>query len=128
MLAAEEGNAPVDDPQTDIRKEMLSEYSLTPSKPDPASKAANADSVIVRAKVDPPSTYPKDVIRMDPFVVQQPGSADTPSEPMLQVAPAARAATAATKLGIGVHHFRLGELRMFAGTVFYIPFVVGFEW
>ena len=35
---------------------------------------------------------------------------------------------AASKMGIGVHTFRVGKLRIFVSTLFYLPFQGGIAW
>jgi hypothetical protein len=112
-------------PLTDIRKEMLSEYKFAPSgtKAAPLPTSLHSDAP---AQLSGAAPTGRDVVRMAPFEVRE-----TSAAAFMPFAPAISAgtrATAASKLGIGVHHMLLGKVHVFVSTLFYVPILVGFEW
>jgi hypothetical protein len=114
------------DPQTDIRKVMLSEYRYTP----PGTKTAPAPTALTSASPAPaaPSSGSADAVRMDPIEVRATGVPIAALLPLEQPAPEKAKATVASRLGIGVHYLKIGKVRLFMNTVFYVPFLVGFQW
>ena len=109
---------------SELRREMLAEY---PNAPPGTKAAAPPTALPSRAPPIFASAAPRDVVRMDPFEVQEsgPGAGGallTPED--VKVPPP----TVASKLGIGVHGKDVGKVRVFAVTLFYVPIMVGFAW
>ena len=65
---------------------------------------------------------------MEPFEVRESGASEAPILASEPTAPEAEPATVAKKLGIGTHYAKLGKVRVFVSTVFYIPILAGFDW
>ncbi len=103
---------------TDIRREMLQEYRFAPqgTPVTPLPTSLHSDAPAVHASPD--------IVRMEPFEVR-----DVQAAPPVESSPPDKpAATAATRLGIGAHHMKLGKVHLTVNTIFYVPFLVGFEW
>jgi hypothetical protein len=105
---------------------MLSEYTYAPQGPKPTPAPDSLHSSATPALRGTPLPR-NDAIAMAPFEVS--GSKMTGGASLMALAePAAPRPTVTEKLGIGVHHFKLGKVHMFTKTVFYIPFLIGIEW
>jgi hypothetical protein len=106
---------------------MLSEYKFTPS----GTKAAPLPSSLrSEAPPDSPAIIPaaKDVVSMAPFEVRETGASNAALMPVAPKKPDNPQAVAAAKLGIGIHYMRLGKVRLFVNTIFYVPILIGFDW
>lgn len=112
---------------TDIRREMLSEYkfSAADAKPGPSPSSLRSSLPVQAAAVVPES---KEVVKMDPFEVRESGAPSAALMPLAYPPSAPARTTVASKLGIGNHKFQVGKMHMFVSTVFYVPFLIGFEW
>jgi hypothetical protein len=126
-LNAEDTGAASSDTPTDIRREMASEYrfSAPGKKADPLPSSLNSSSTGIPTI---PSAAGKDVVAMAPFEVRESGSSAVPVLSPEGGAPQGSRATVAEKLGIGTHYAKLGKVRVFVSTVFFIPVLAGFDW
>jgi hypothetical protein len=115
-----------EEPGSDIRGEVLSQYRYVPSGSKPAAMptALQSDSpplpVSQQAKAD--------VVKMEPYEVRESGSSSAAYLPLERATSAKPPATVASKLGIGEHDFKVGKVHAFVITIFYVPFVAGFSW
>jgi len=112
---------------TEIRRELLSEYKFSP----PGTKATTLPTSLHSEgppAISVPATNKKDVVRMEPFEVHESGVSNSAYQPLSDKAPDTPSATLASRFGIGVHHFQIGKTHMFVSTIFYVPFIAGFEW
>jgi hypothetical protein len=125
-LHAEDSGAALQEPPTDIRRQMASEYTYSPpgKKADAPPTSLNSSSPCLPAA---PGTVGKDVVAMAPFEVRESGSAAMPAMIPGPKGPEGEGTTA-KKLGIGTHYAKLGNVRLFVTTVFYIPILAGFDW
>jgi hypothetical protein len=128
LLASEDG--PSDDgvPATDIRRELLSEFKYAPAKKAPDSPASVGPMPKAQPRLDPSPAAGADTVRMAPFEVQDSRTPLNLSTWVVQEEPTTPAETMASKLGIGVHTWKMGKTRLNVRTIFYIPFLVGLEW
>jgi hypothetical protein len=114
-------------PPTDIRREMLSEYTFRP----PGSHAATQPPLPAAAPQSH-SIWPAaaDVVTMAPYTVRETSNTNALTASLTQEKAAAHTAMMMDKLGVGLHVLKVGKVALFAGTIFYIPFVVGggFSW
>ncbi len=65
---------------------------------------------------------------MAPFEVRETGASNAAPRPVASRISDTPGGRAAAKLGIGVHHLEIGRVHVFVNTLFYVPFLVGFEW
>jgi hypothetical protein len=126
-LHAEDSGVASPESSTDIRREMASEYRFSPAgkKEEPLPTSLTSSSPVLSTA---PIAVGKDVVAMAPFEVRESGGS---SLPMLESPTAAHDGTPGTvakKLGIGTHFAKLGKVRLFVTTVFYIPILAGFDW
>lgn len=105
---------------------MLSEYRYTPEPlaaraPLPSPGAAHAT---------PTPSPASDVITMDTYTVRETVGMNALTTSLREEKAAAHTGMMMDKLGVGLHVVRVGKVGFFAGTIFYIPFVVGagFSW
>jgi hypothetical protein len=112
---------------SDVRQEMLSEYKFTA----PGTKAAPLPSSLhsdAPAEAGMIAKARRDVVTMAPFEVRDSGVPPLALMPAVSESRSPERKTVAAKLGIGVHRLDFGKVHMFVNTVFYVPFLVGFEW
>jgi hypothetical protein len=126
-LHAEDAGVVLQDPPTDIRRQMASEYTYSPpgKKEEPPPTSLNSS---VPGLPPVPGAPGKDVVAMAPFEVRESGSAAMPALMPEAKAPESGGNTVAKKLGIGTHFAKLGKVRLFVTTVFYVPILAGFDW
>jgi hypothetical protein len=126
-LKADDSGAASTEPSTDIRREMASEYKYLPpgKRAEPLPSSLNSSSTGIPAT---PRSAEKDVVAMAPFEVRESGTPAMPASMTESNAPKGSPITVAQKLGIGAHYAKLGKVRLFVSTVFYIPIIAGFDW
>lgn len=114
-------------PQPDMRKQMLSEYRYAP---DPLAARTPPPSPGSAPKATPTPSAASDVITMDTYTVRETVGMNALTTSLREEKAAAHTAMMMDKLGVGLHVVRVGKVGLFAGTIFYIPFVVGvgFSW
>lgn len=106
---------------------MLSEYRYAP---DPLAVRAPQPSAAAAPNAAPAPSPAADVITMAPFTVRETVSMNALTTSLREEKAAAHTGMMMDKLGVGLHVVRVGKVGFFAGTIFYIPFVVGvgFSW
>jgi hypothetical protein len=112
---------------SDVRQEMLAEYKFTAAgtKAAPLPSSLHSDAP---AEVETIARARKDVVTMAPFEVRDSGVPPLALMPAVSESQAPERKTVAAKLGIGIHRLDVGKVHMFVNTVFFVPFLVGFEW
>ncbi len=114
-------------PLTDTRREMLEEYKFTP----PGSRGAAPPSSLHSDAPASPQAHDstlRDTVKMAPFEVREAGTPNVTLEPAAVPKSDGGAGRAAARLGIGVHHIEIGKVHVFVNTIFFVPFLVGFDW
>jgi hypothetical protein len=113
----------------DMRGQVLSEFKFKPHAPEASTPAPFLVSGAA-PPIQTASPVRADVITMAPFTVLDTDEMTRLSASIKQEKSAAHTAMMMDKLGVGIHVLPVGNLALFAGTVFYIPFVVGvgFSW
>ena len=124
IVEAQETPSP-EKPPTDVRKEMLAEYKFAAAGSKPAILPTSLQSEAPKIYA---SGTDKDVVRMEAFEVRETGVSGAAYQPLEQQSPSKSPATAASKLGIGEHDFKVGRLHAFVVTIFYVPLIAGFQW
>jgi hypothetical protein len=127
VAAGEDDDSLGKQPLTETRREMLQEYKFTPAG---TKTAALPSSLISEAPALPKTgvSTPRDVVRMAPFEVRESAETSATLSSAAAPKPDTPGGRAAAKLGIGVHHLEIGKVHVFVNTIFYLPFLVGFEW
>lgn len=128
VMAADGSSSDPDMPQTDIRKEMLSQYKYSPTGGNPAAKGSAPANLAQPTRAASPTPGGRDIVVMSPFEVQASGKREQLQTASFQEEPPTQGEKVASKLGIGVHRMKIGKVSVFASTIFYIPFLVGMEW
>jgi hypothetical protein len=128
LLAADDGRPDDGLPATDIRRELLSEFKYSPAKKPPDSATPVQSVPKSQQRLDPSSAASSDAVRMAPFEVQDTRTPRNLPALLVQEEPKSPAETIVSKLGIGVHSWKLGKTKLSIHTLFYIPFFVGLEW
>jgi len=123
--AADPASTPASEAPSALRQEMLAEYRYTP----PGAKAATLPTSL-QSNAPPIFTFttPPDVVKMDPFEVQESGKGGGLGAKLTLEDVAVPPPSVASKLGIGVHGKDIGKVRVFAVTFLYVPILVGFAW
>lgn len=125
LAAAGDAGAGPEAPQTDIRKELLSEYKYVKETKDPAAKAPTPSTTGAAQQAAPPAPGDSAPLVMDAFTVHESTQMDRLHEDVLNQDADARRAEVTSKLGVGMHVAPMGPLGFYAVTVFYIPIAVG---
>ncbi len=108
-------------PHAEVRKELLSEFTFTPPPVTPPET-----SVVLNAGVAAPDPVAgAEVVSMEPYTVRENLRMEYLHSQVLEQHAKAKTDLEMKRLGVGIHSYALGPVHLFAGTVFYIPFVVG---
>jgi hypothetical protein len=115
-------------PPQDMRSQLVSEFKFAPPPPVPAVSAPFLTAGT--APPPAPTQVPADVVTMAPFTVLDTVKMTRLSDSISQRKAAAHTAMMMDKLGVGIHVVSVGCIRLYAGTIFYIPFTagVGISW
>ncbi len=110
-------------PPTDIRREILSGFRFIPRQAEPAE----ASPILAQGAAAPaaPDAAGPDIVSMAPYTVRENVRMEKLHADIVEAQAEARTAATMTRLGVGLHEVPVGNFHLFAGTVFYIPFVVG---
>jgi hypothetical protein len=114
-----------DGAQTEVRRQLLTEFKYVASPKDPVVSApflADSTARLPSVAAEPPGP---DVVRMAPYTVRQTVKMDELHTAILHEQADARTAAMMAKLGVGLHVVPVGKAYLYAATVFYIPFAVG---
>jgi hypothetical protein len=126
-LAASEDPDPGQTPaQTDIRRQLLSEFKYVAPPKDAAAVAPFLSDAVAPSQSAPPAFETADLVKMDAYTVQETVQTNSLHAVFLQQKANARMEAVMTKLGVAVHVAPVGKAYVFAATIFYIPFAVGF--
>jgi hypothetical protein len=117
-------------PHPEVRAQILSEFRFIPPDTPPAP---TPPVLAAPAQAPGPETLPfagPDIVTMAPFTVRETTRMEELHAAILKDHSAAVTAAEMRRLGVGLHEISVGPLHLFAGTVFYVPFVVGggFAW
>jgi hypothetical protein len=113
-------------PRVDMRRQILSQYKFTPH-PGESSPVLSPGAV---AQPAPAAATPSDVVTMPTYTVRETMRTNAITAALAEQKSDARAEMMMGKLGVGFHVVPLGKFRLYAGTIFFIPFTagIGFSW
>jgi hypothetical protein len=112
---------PQEAPHAEVRNELLAEFTYTPPPVTPPET-----SVILNAGVAAPDPVADAVVvTMEPYTVRENLRMEYMHSQILEQHAKAKTDLQMRRLGVGIHSLALGPVHLFAGTVFYIPFVIG---
>jgi hypothetical protein len=124
LSASEDADA--DAPHTDVRRQLLSEYSFVPHPNDVQDSSPVLSDVGLKSQFAVPETDNPYLYKMAPFTVRETVSTNLLHADFVQQKADAQRASIMNKLGIGVHVAPVGRAYFYAATIFHIPFAVGF--
>ncbi|HXN35566.1 MAG TPA: hypothetical protein VN877_05310 [Opitutaceae bacterium] len=113
-------------PQSDVRRQLHFEFKFSAPARDPAPAAPFLSGAAILPEPEAPPPDVGDTVTMAPFRVREALNLDRLHADILQQRAKARTAGFMGKLGVGVYTRPVGAGTFYVGTIFYIPFELGF--